>query len=74
MQPVAAGVSTDDTAINLNQSLDKSLTQSPRMAGVRASLGIARSAYAQATVMPNPGFYISNTYHNSYFFGASIPV
>lgn len=74
MQPVSAGVSTDDAAINLNQSLDKSLTQSPRMAGVRASLGIARSAYAQATVMPNPGFYISNTYHNSYFFGASIPV
>jgi outer membrane protein TolC len=74
MQPVSAGVSTDDTAINLNQSLDKSLTQSPRMAGVRASLGIARSAYAQATVMPNPGFYISNTYHNAYFFGASIPV
>jgi outer membrane protein, heavy metal efflux system len=60
--------------LSLSASLDASLIQSPRMAGVRALLGVAKAGYAQASVMPNPGIYIANNYLNSYLLGASIPV
>jgi cobalt-zinc-cadmium efflux system outer membrane protein len=60
--------------ITLSGSLDKSLTQGPRMAGVRALLGVAKAGYAQASVLPNPGIYIANNYGNSYLTGASIPL
>ena len=60
--------------LSLSASMDVSLIQSPRMSGVRALLGISKSAYAQALAMPNPGIYMSNVWHNNYFFGATIPV
>ncbi len=62
------------TVITLSASLDKSLTEGPRMAGVRALLGVAKAGYAQASVLPNPGLYIANNYGNSYLTGASIPI
>ncbi len=67
-----ATVSATET-LSLGQSLDKSLAESPRMSGVRATLGIAKSAYAAATALPNPGIYTSNVFHNNYLIGASIP-
>src|SRR5262249_35245598 len=60
--------------VSLSASLDTSFLQNPRMAGARALLGISKSAYAQALTMPNPGIYMSNVWHNNYFYGASIPV
>jgi cobalt-zinc-cadmium efflux system outer membrane protein len=60
--------------LTLSQSLDTSLSTSPRLSGIRALLGVARANFAQATVLPNPGIYIANNYGNSYLTGASIPV
>jgi outer membrane protein, heavy metal efflux system len=65
---------TAEGPLSLADSLNASLLESPRMAGVRALLGIAKSAYPLASAMPNPGIYMSNVFHNNYFLGASIPV
>ena len=58
----------------LSKSLDASLSNSPRLSGVRALLGVARANIVQATVLPNPGIYLANNYGNSYLLGASIPI
>ncbi len=60
--------------LTLSQSLDESLTMSPRMEGVRALLGIARSSYAKASEMPNIGVYLAYNFGNAYLTGASIPI
>jgi outer membrane protein TolC len=60
--------------LSLSASLNTAFVENPRMAGVRSLLGITKSAYWQACVMPNPGIYMSDVWHNNYFFGASIPV
>ena len=60
--------------LSLSASFDQGLLNSPRMAGARALLGLAKSAYAQALTFPNPGIYLSNAYQNNSFIGASIPI
>ena len=65
---------TNGQILTLTGSLDTALSGSPRMASVRALLGVAKSAYAQASALPNPGIYMSNVFHNNYLIGASIPV
>lgn len=74
LQPNTAPTVSTQELYTLTKSLDTSLSNSPRLSGVRALLGVAKANYAQATVMPNPGIYIANNYGNSYLFGASIPV
>lgn len=45
----------------LTAALDEAILKSPRAASARARLGIARSQYAQASVLPNPTFlYLQN--------------
>lgn len=60
--------------ITLSASFDVSLANSPRMSGARESLGIAKSAFAQALVLPNPGIYISNVPLNNNMLGITVPI
>ncbi len=69
-----SAIPTASGYVTLSSSLDKSLAEGPRMAGVRALLGVAKAGYFQASVLPNPGLYIANNYGNSYLTGASIPI
>ena len=44
--------------ISLSEALDEALIRSPRAAAVRAQLPIAKSGIAQATITPNPVFFM----------------
>lgn len=62
--------------LNLRTAFDETLLSGPRAASIRAQLGIARSAYAQATVFPNPAVVIDNGYRaeQTYRFGAAFGI
>lgn len=62
--------------LTLQDALNEALLKSPRASAARAQLPIARSAYLQATVMPNPSFiYLQNFKADKVQeLGAQIPV
>lgn len=62
-QPIAA-------KLTLGQSLNEGLASNPRTAAARAQLGVAESALRQASVLPNPSFFIDNQYKFTYKLGA----
>lgn len=74
MQPEVLPQNNAGTLLTLQASLDQSLAQSPRMSGVRALMGVSKSAYWQALSFPNPGMYLNYTKHTSYLTGVTIPV
>jgi len=72
----AAGNPTSLTGlVSEKQALNEVLLSGPRAAATRAMLGISRSAYLQATVLPNPALEFDNGYAElSYRFGVALPI
>lgn len=69
------GAAPVDSPIPLSAVFDESLLNSPRVANIRAQLGITRAAYVQAFVMPNPSlFLLHDTAQRAKQVGASVPV
>lgn len=61
--------------IALSAVFDESLLNSPRVASIRAQLGIAKAARQQALVLPNPSFFfLQDTAQLARQIGASIPI
>lgn len=62
--------------IGLVAAFDESLTKHPRVASVRAQLGIAKALYAQALTLPNPSIlvYQGMRAEQTYQRGVSIPI
>lgn len=60
--------------LQLNQALDESFLNNPRTSAIRSQLGIARSAYAQASVLPNPGVYIDYSEKSNCKYGIILPI
>jgi len=79
-----AGAAVDDdraatapspAVLSEQQALNEVLLSAPRAAAIRAQLGISKSAYAQATVLPNPGIEFDNGYAElSYRLGITVPI
>ncbi|HEY9734546.1 MAG TPA: TolC family protein [Drouetiella sp.] len=61
--------------VALSAAFDESIVNSPRVASVRAQLGIAKAARTQAKVLPNPSFFfLVDTGALSRQFGGSLPI
>ena len=57
------------------QALNEVLLSGPRAAAIRSQLGISKSAYAQATVLPNPAIEFDNGFAELTFrLGLAIPI
>lgn len=65
-----------DTLIGLVDAFDEALTKHPRVASIRAQLGIAKALYAQALTLPNPSIliYEGAIAEQTYQRGVSIPI
>jgi cobalt-zinc-cadmium efflux system outer membrane protein len=64
------------SGLGVQQALEETLLQSPRVASTRLKLGIAKAAYAQALTLPNPNFTMYNGFkaEQTYTIGAAIPI
>jgi outer membrane protein TolC len=61
--------------VALSAVFDESLVNSPRVASIRAQLGIAKAARQQALILPNPSFFfLQDTAQLARQIGASIPI
>lgn len=62
--------------LGLVQAFDEALTKHPRVASIRAQLGIAKALYAQALTLPNPSLiiYQGMRAEQTYQRGVSIPL
>lgn len=64
------------TLLGLVQAFDEALVKHPRVAAVRAQLGIAKAQLASALTMPNPAIliYQGQRAEQTYQLGASVPI
>lgn len=61
--------------IPMSAVFDESLVNSPRVANIRAQLGITKAAYAQAKTLPNPSFFfLQDTAQRATQIGAAVPL
>lgn len=69
-------ITKQENIITLVRAFDEALLNHPRVASVRATLGIAKASYAQALTFPNPSFLLYNGMRaeQTYQVGASIPI
>ncbi|HEY9682903.1 MAG TPA: TolC family protein [Oculatellaceae cyanobacterium] len=68
-------LSVTQSPIALSAVFDESLLNSPRVASIRAQLGIAKAARAQALVMPNPSFFVlEDSAQLAHQLGASVSI
>ncbi len=72
--PAASGTIESDNSLPLVRAFNVALSNNPRMAAVRAQLGITQSNLVQANVLPNPGVFIDNQYNFTYKLGASLVI
>lgn len=74
LDPTAGDRAT--SLVGLVEAFDEALTKHPRVASVRAQLGIAKSLYAQALTFPNPSIlvYQGMRAEQTYQRGVSIPI